>query len=222
MRVFILCMLVVCIDAVIIRRIDKVSPNQGTTLGGTRITITGVGFSSDYAHGQNHVLIDGNMCTTIEKQGVGVCMGKCSTSEKIVCDTPPHEASGWLKVQVTVDSKYPIANSGQFQYINGFAGATTMIYPAAGKAGSILNLLGSDWPEFLKPFYKNVQINPQEYMPPTATTHGQSSASEKGEGAVCRIDPSLNYWRMRYVPRDLLGPEHPGGTGLVGQNPASC
>ena len=60
--------------SVAIRRIDKVSPSRGSTQGGTRITITGVGFSTDYADGENRVEIDGRRCPTIEDQGRGVCM----------------------------------------------------------------------------------------------------------------------------------------------------
>ena len=72
------------------RKVTGISPNVGSTLGSTRITITGTGFSTDYAEGENLVEIDGNVCETIEKQGGGVCMGTCSNSERIICDTPPH------------------------------------------------------------------------------------------------------------------------------------
>lgn len=151
---------------VISRTVTAISPNEGSSLGSTRITITGTGFSTDYAAGENLVEIDGNLCVTVEKQGGGVCMGKCSNSERIICDTPAHVQSDWLTLRVTIDRQYPIVNSlVKFRYRNAIAGSMSAIYPAQGKVGTILNLQGSGWNDFLDPFYRNILINPSNGKP---------------------------------------------------------
>jgi hypothetical protein len=121
--------------AVVVRRIDSVSPSSGTHLGGTRITITGVGFSTDYADGENRVEINGKVCPTTEAQGGGVCMGTCSNANRIICDTPPHDPSGPLHVKVTVDRQFPIplSSKARFQYTKDLAGSIRRMYPSSGQ-----------------------------------------------------------------------------------------
>ena len=88
------------------RRIDSVSPNYGTTEGGTHVTIKGTGFATEFFSGSNYVLIGSGStwvtCDVIE----GACTVDCGGDKKIVCDTGAWTNdwnSGWLDVQVEID-----------------------------------------------------------------------------------------------------------------------
>ena len=127
--------------------------------------------------------------------------GTCSNSERIICDTPKHAASGALYIKVTVDRKYalPLTSAARFQYVADVAGSMVNLAPFAGHVSTILNVQTSGTKEDLD-YYKHIMVD-------------NENKDEKSVSAVCRIDGMVNYWRMRYLPTDLLGPEHSGGSG---------
>ena len=134
--------------------IDTVTPSYGCELGGTRLSITGRGFTTDFFAATNEVFIGTNFgqssessvaCDVIE----GACSVDCGSSKRIVCDTrawPSGGATGWLdmKVQVTRDRDVYSATRTQ---VFAYRGRTDALCPAvtslsvsaatAGQAGCV-------------------------------------------------------------------------------------
>ncbi|XP_052830942.1 fibrocystin-L [Octopus bimaculoides] len=73
-------------------QISSVLPNRGGTRGGTKLTITGSGFSSD--PNQNHVTIAGSLCNV-----------SLATTTSVVCRTSQHQSVDSAKVELTVENK---------------------------------------------------------------------------------------------------------------------
>ena len=85
-----------CDEAMQIREVFSMSPNEGSTTGGTRVTLTGAGFSQDFLNGGNSVYFadaDGNLAAECEVLQ-GSCTEECTTSSTLICDTKATAASG--------------------------------------------------------------------------------------------------------------------------------
>ena len=68
------------------RAIYSLTPSGGTAMGGTRISIGGEGFATDFWNGGNTVHIGGVPCDVVE----GACTVDCGGSTRIVRDHIPH------------------------------------------------------------------------------------------------------------------------------------
>ena len=91
--------------------IYSLSPTSGGLEGGTVLTITGSDFSMDQYFGGNEVYIGGYKCEVITYY---------TTTERIVCTTPPFKIPGKQLIRVIVDRKvYPTCISNDaclFEY----------------------------------------------------------------------------------------------------------
>ena len=97
-----------CDEAMQIREVFSMSPNEGSTTGGTRVTLTGAGFSQDFLNGGNSVYFaddDGNLAAECEVLQ-GSCTEECTTSSTLICDTKATAASGKLTVHVKIDGSF--------------------------------------------------------------------------------------------------------------------
>ena len=104
--------------------ITSVTPNTGSNHGGTIVTITGNGFSSNQ--------------TTVSIGGVS-CVVTTSTLSQVVCTTGAH-AAGSVNVQVTSTStNYPVAS---FDYANAATPTINTVSPATGTAGETITIDG--------------------------------------------------------------------------------
>lgn len=95
-----------CGNGLQIREVFSISPSEGSTTGGTRITLTGAGFSTDFLNGGNTVVFGsgaaGAKCTVLQ----GSCTAECTTSSTLICDTLPHSTTGKKRVHVGIDSAF--------------------------------------------------------------------------------------------------------------------
>ena len=76
------------------RAIYSVTPSGGTAMGGTRISIDGEGFATDFWNGGNTVHIGGVPCDVVE----GACTVDCGGSTRIVRDHIPVVCSRMARV----------------------------------------------------------------------------------------------------------------------------
>lgn len=87
--------------------LTAITPNRGTLLGGSRVTLTGGGFNVNFFTGGNYVFIGSDsrgwvQCDVIE----GACTVECGGPHTLVCDTGPWTApafNGWLDVKVMIE-----------------------------------------------------------------------------------------------------------------------
>lgn len=91
--------------------LSSITPNRGTRAGGSRVTLRGAGFRTNFVSSGNHVFIGSDStewqrCDVIE----AVCSVQCSGPNTLICDTrpwthgPPLSDSGWLDVKVMIES----------------------------------------------------------------------------------------------------------------------
>jgi hypothetical protein len=134
------------VAAAIEPKVTAVSPNIGSTKGGTRLTITGVGFSTNYHEtGGNYVVIgEDAVCESI---------WFLSSNTRIVCDTAARAAGSFLAIKIAVDGKSWVRTTADaatgFQYKTGYAGTLKSVHPISGKAGSVISLKGQGWDQNL-------------------------------------------------------------------------
>jgi hypothetical protein len=128
-------------------KVTSVSPNKGSANGGTRITITGVGFSTNYHDtGGNYVVIgEDSICESV---------WFLSSATRIVCDTPARAASSsYLALKIAVDGTSWVQTAADattgFQFKAGYAGTLKSVHPISGKAGSVISLKGQGWDQNL-------------------------------------------------------------------------
>jgi hypothetical protein len=171
------------------RRIDSVSPSEGSTMGNTRIVIKGTGFSTDYRAGGNVVMVGDTECVTVEKSGFGACTVLCSNSNQIVCNTGKHAAASKLSITVKVDGQYAVPANAQatFTYVPDKAGKVLAVHPSAGRSGTVLHLHGTGWDTALDSFH-SVLVGSET-----------ARVSSEDVGAACDRD-DFNYFRPRYMP----------------------
>ena len=89
--------------------VDSITPNQGTVAGGSRVTIKGGGFNTNFFSAGNYVSIGSGTtwvpCEVIE----GACTVQCGGPKTLICDTgpwtfggDPKQDSGMLDVKVKI------------------------------------------------------------------------------------------------------------------------
>ena len=141
------------------REVTSVSPQYGSSNGGTRLHVGGAGFATEFYSGSNTVYVgtaaDGWVeCDVIE----GACTVDCGGDKKVVCDTQPWLAddySGWLDVWVVVEdsiSTYDLEMANAFYYLpSTHAGvpAVTRTAPRHLAAGDVLTLYGASFGEYV-------------------------------------------------------------------------
>ena len=175
------------------RAVSSVTPNQGTALGGTRLSIIGEGFATDLFDGSNMVEIGDDSsgwvgCDVIE----GACTVDCGGPYRIVCDTGPwlaDEQTGWLDVRVTVTEGEFAATAtcaGCYAFrpsSHASAPRLTSVSPRHAGAGDVLQLLGENLGEAVED-YTNIYVGAGR---PPQGGNIDTGASDDAH-AVCRAD----------------------------------
>ena len=101
--------------------VDAITPNRGPLYGGTRVSISGSGFNTNFFEGGNYVYIGTDdagwtTCDVIE----GACTVKCGGPKTLICDTNPWissndlSASGWVDLMVLIQV---FANGGAGEFV---------------------------------------------------------------------------------------------------------
>lgn len=112
--------------------ITSIAPDQGTTLGGTAIEITGTGFGQA---GTPAVTVGGSPATSVVRQ-----------SDTLLTAVTPAGTAGAATVVVTPEGGAPITRAGGFEYRSSFAAPTiTTVAPSEGSApgGELVTIGGS-------------------------------------------------------------------------------
>jgi len=185
-------------EEIVVRRIDSIEPSVGSTAGGTRVVISGTGFSVNYIEGGNKIWIGDAECITVEQSGFGACTVLCSNFNQVVCDTTAHSAANNLDVDVTVDLLYPVPNPSnvKFSYVDGKAGMLRSIYPQSGIPGTVLNFYGNGWSTMTDSSNNNIGKKLSSFNNVLVGSETARVSSADG-AAVCDRD-ELNYYKPRY------------------------
>lgn len=112
--------------------ITTVSPDQGTTLGGTAVEIVGTGFGET---GTPVVTFGGNPATSVVRE-----------SDTLLTAVTPAGSAGASTIVVTPDGGAPITRAGAFEYRSSFAAPTiTTVAPSEGSVtgGELVTIGGS-------------------------------------------------------------------------------
>ena len=179
-----------------VREVDSVSPSFGTTLGGTRLSIAGEGFATEFFDGSNSVKIGTDSsgyvdCDVIE----GACTVDCGSAYRIVCDTgewTSDSSTGWLNVVVTIDEsteEFEVVCSNCFAYkatSDASSPRLTSITPRHAGANEVLLVHGDNFGSAIDD-YTNIYVGAGR--PPQG---GNIDTGSTNTHAVCRPD-ALNF-----------------------------
>ncbi|KAK3274579.1 hypothetical protein CYMTET_17247 [Cymbomonas tetramitiformis] len=185
-------------DNAILREINSVFPKEGSTAGGTLLSISGAGFSTIATSGGNSILLvdpsgieEPIACEPVD----GACTVDCPTSVKAMCETPAHEHSDtYYEIHVTVDSQYQAeVRSGEsrptFRWRSSATSSISQLQPTSGEGG-VLKLKGSNLGNQIASF-KRVWIGRGGYKSGSgANSAGTCSAGEAGPGVGVSASPS--------------------------------
>ncbi|KAH8075485.1 hypothetical protein JL721_1495 [Aureococcus anophagefferens] len=177
------------------REVTSVSPQYGSSNGGTRVHVGGAGFATEFYSGSNTVYIgtaaDGWVeCDVIE----GACTVDCGGDKKVVCDTQPWLAddySGWLDIWVVVEdsiSTYDLEMANAFYYLpSTHAGvpAVTRTAPRHLAAGDVLTLHGASFGEYVAD-YRAIYVGAGR--PPQGGNVQNGGTAVLSTHALCRAD----------------------------------
>ncbi|KAK3247830.1 hypothetical protein CYMTET_42677 [Cymbomonas tetramitiformis] len=137
-----------------LRELYSVFPTEGSTEGGTYLTISGTGFTSIGVQGGTDVFL-------VDPDGVeenivciplgGACTVDCPTTEKAMCETPPHVHSDkYYAIYVTVDgvTDVPVAGGRDrptFRFRSSATAVLSELLPTSGAEGGQLRLKGTSF-----------------------------------------------------------------------------
>ena len=203
-------------------RLKSVEPTSGSSLGGTRLSIEGSGFTTDFFAAFNEVQIGRGdtwvVCDVIE----GACTVDCGGPKRIVCDTGPwvrefEDITLDLKVKVTRDldvMKASLTNAFTYKMTtHGTHPMLTAVTPSAVSANGVLDIKGHAFGASIKDYlsiYLGVGRAPQggNIQPQEGVMTSTDTGFKRTSHAQCRTE-DLNY------QADAVDGEISGERGLI-------
>lgn len=133
--------------------ITSVSPDQGTTAGGTAIEIVGTGFGDS---GTPVVTVGGAPATSVVRE-----------SSTVIRAVTPSGSAGAATIVVTPDGGDPITRSGAFEYRSSFSAPTiTTVAPSDGSVpgGELITIGGSNLTSVTEVRFGSVSIHENSFV----------------------------------------------------------
>ncbi|KAK3244983.1 hypothetical protein CYMTET_45430 [Cymbomonas tetramitiformis] len=174
-----------------LREMYSVFPTEGSTAGGTFLTISGTGFTSIGVQGGTDIfLVDPSgveetiVCEPIE----GACTVDCPTTEKAMCETPPHAHSDTrYEIYITVDGIYDVSvapgyERPKYRFRSSSTSRLSELLPTSGVEGGHVRLKGSSFGTHIGSFQR-VWIGRGGYKSGTGSNSaGKCEAGAPGGG----------------------------------------
>ena len=187
--------------------LTSISPNRGMIGGGSRVTLKGGGFNTNFFTGGNYVYIGSDStewvtCTVIE----GACSVECGGPKTIVCDTGEWTyggsalaASGWLDVKVLIETfgdagtseAVEVTLSNAYYYFgHGHSTYVPMlqsVYPHAASSEETITLRGVNFGYWVQD-YRLIYVGTGRAPQGGNVNNGAVGTSQLTTHALCRPD----------------------------------